>query len=827
VVRPGPAPASSGLLERMLAAAVSTVGFPAIAREVLDLLVPAVGAESGLLVLPRAGDPDECFLSSWGSASAPLWSHHLAASVQETGLPAVAADLRTDARVTDGAELVARGWRAYLCHPVISSGGVLGTLHLLGRRPECFNTDALRGAAGASHVLALAAELHRSTDLGREPGSEGHDDEAELLMHLSRSLGNLTEKSEVSVVLLDALPRMADLDLAVILLEEEHLPWDQALREYRPTSEDLCSEACMDCLAGLAQAGGPSVREVRVREIRRGSGVLRGAVAPSLRSRLHQPVERRGRLVGMVSLFAHRQHAFGEPQRRMLTTVAAQLSMTLERLQSVAEAERIHLESVVDAMNAGLLWVDGAWRVRIANPAARRLLEELSGGPQPARLKRLGEVDLEAVERELNGGASSRHQGEFELAPGPRRISFTASTVRGRGGAADGMVVLLADVTEERLLQQKLLQSEKLSALGEMISGVAHELNNPLAAVMGYAQLLDSDLLAAEKQKEKLRTIHQEAFRCQRIVQNLLSFARNQHPERGPTDLNGAVKAVIRLLEYSLRVDDVEIHLDLSADLPAVMGDAHELQQVVLNLVSNAQHALQQVSRPRRLQITTACRDDRVLVLVEDNGIGIPPESVGKVFDPFFSTKSVGKGTGLGLSLAYGCVTEHGGEIRVESPPGQGTRFTMELPATTRPAGESTSESSSPVRFRKSIRSCRILVVDDEPSVAEVIAEVLGATGHTVQVAHDGGEARECLKKECFDLIITDLMMPGVSGHELYEEVRQHSPALASRMIFSTGDTVSEATREFLQRTGNLYLTKPFQIVDLQDLVEQALEQAS
>jgi len=812
---------SAPVLQRMLALAVTTQDASVLHGGILDLAVPAVGADSGLLVLGASEGVHSCIFSSRGTTAKIPWSLSLAAAAEETRLPVAVADLATDARVADGEELIAGGWQAYLCQPVLSCGRVLGTLHFLARQPERFDAGSLAPAAVAAQVLALAAGSGRSVAQQEQPGGKG---EAELLMDLSRSLGNLTEQRQVPVVLLDTLASLADPDLAVIVLEEPRMPWDQAIHEYRPASEDLRSMAREDSLDALTSAGAAAPLDVKVREMRRGSGVLQRGVAPVWRSRLHQPVERAGCVVGMVSMFAQRERAFAEPQRRMLTTIAAQVALTLERLENVAEAERIHLESVVDAMGEGLLWIDGAWRLRMANAAARLLLQELSGDPQPPRLQLLGTVDLSLVARQLE--AAPRFHSEFEMEPGPRRVSMTASAVRGRGGVADGMVVLLADITEQHAMQQKLLQSEKLSALGEMISGVAHELNNPLAAVMGYAQLLDSDLVEVDddRRQEKIRTIHREAYRCQRIVQNLLSFARNQNPERRPTDLNVAVKAVIRLVEYSLRVNDVEIILELSPELPAVMGDAHQLQQVILNLVNNAQHALEEVARPRRLRISTMNREDRVVVQVEDNGVGIPPDKLSKVFDPFYSTKAVGKGTGLGLSLAYGCITEHGGEIRVQSPPGQGTCFSMELPASTEQIVGRADVPSIPVRTSKPVRSCSILVVDDEPNVAEVMAEVLRAAGHRVEVAHDGREARKRIAEGGVELIITDLMMPHVSGHELYEELRQQAPELAARMIFSTGDTVSEATREFLRQTGNPYLAKPFQISALLEIVETALE---
>jgi two-component system NtrC family sensor kinase len=337
----------------------------------------------------------------------------------------------------------------------------------------------------------------------------------------------------------------------------------------------------------------------------------------------------------MVSLLASRNRAFGEAQERLLTAVAAQVSATLDRLETVEEAERSHLESVVDAMGEGLLWVDGEGRVRLANPAARRFLEDLAGEPHPGRLERLGNVHLSTLKESLGEGAIPAARPEIEIVASGRRISLTVSAMRGRGGIPDGLVILLADVTEQQLLREKLQRSERLSALGEMISGVAHELNNPLTVVMGQTQLLDSGVPDGSQGRERTRSIHREALRCRRIVQNLLSFARSPGRDREPVDLNGCVRAVTQLLEHPLRVDQVAARLDLSPDLPAVMGDAHDLQQVLLNLVTNAHHALQGVSRSRRIQISSRAREDRVVLVVEDNGMGIPAEHLGRVFEPF------------------------------------------------------------------------------------------------------------------------------------------------------------------------------------------------
>jgi two-component system NtrC family sensor kinase len=259
------------------------------------------------------------------------------------------------------------------------------------------------------------------------------------------------------------------------------------------------------------------------------------------------------------------------------------------------------------------------------------------------------------------------------------------------GGGRGDMLMLILDVTEQVALQQNLIQSEKLSALGEIIAGVAHELNNPLTGIMGYSQvLLDSDL--SEKNRSRMERVANEAERCRRVVQNLLSFARRHESEKAWRDLNEIVSETLALLQYQLRVDGIHVELDLEDGLPNVFMDAHQVQRVVLNLVNNAQQALAGcVGRDRKLTVATRRQGEFVAVAVKDNGPGIPRDKLSRVFDPFFTTKPLGEGMGLGLSVSYGIVQDHGGRILVESTVNAGTLFTVLLPL--EPGDEAASDA--------------------------------------------------------------------------------------------------------------------------------------
>jgi PAS domain S-box-containing protein len=370
-----------------------------------------------------------------------------------------------------------------------------------------------------------------------------------------------------------------------------------------------------------------------------------------------------------------------------------------------------------------------------------------------------------------------------------------------------GVLGIVRDVTEERLLGAQLLQREKLAAVGQLVSGVAHELNNPLAGIMAFAQLLESSPDVTLDQRDSVETIHKEAKRAAKIVSNLLLFARQRDPERTSTDLNRVMADTLELRRYVLRTQQVEIVTEFDADLPLVWGDPFQLQQVVLNLLTNAEHALRGAEGVKRITMRTHRVDDRVIASVSDTGPGIAPEALNHIFNPFFTTKEIGEGTGLGLSISDGIVRQHGGQIVVHSTPGDGATFSIELPRTTPPNG-SLDASAVEVRAQSSART--LLIVDDEASIRHALTRYLEREGHAVDAVATGGEALALLRDKRYDGILLDLRMPDVSGGEVYATLRETDPEHAERVVFATGDVESDAAREFLRSAQRPYVSKPF-----------------
>jgi len=375
---------------------------------------------------------------------------------------------------------------------------------------------------------------------------------------------------------------------------------------------------------------------------------------------------------------------------------------------------------------------------------------------------------------------------------------------------------------ERRQAEDALRQSEKLATMGQLLAGVAHELNNPLTVIVGFAGLLAAKL-AGGPLGDSAQQITAAAERCGRIVRNFLALARKHPPERKRVSLNQIVTDAVELLAYPLGADGVTTTLDLGADLPPLWADQHQLQQVVVNLLTNAHHALRDAPERR---LTLATRYDRaqgrVLLRVADTGPGIPPEIQGRIFEPFFTTKPVGQGTGLGLSLCHGIVEGHGGSIRVESLPGRGAVFTVELPVE-RPAGDEGPAPAAPPP--PAVAGLRVLVLDDEPAVTRLLEQFLSLDGHQVTTVCDAVAAREMLERDRHDLIICDIRMPGLDGPGLYREVTRRWPAARPRFIFMTGDVLGAETRRFLEETGAPCLSKPFVLDDVRRIVHLAVHE--
>jgi PAS domain S-box-containing protein len=386
------------------------------------------------------------------------------------------------------------------------------------------------------------------------------------------------------------------------------------------------------------------------------------------------------------------------------------------------------------------------------------------------------------------------------------------------------VLTIARDVTEkkrsaEELARQResLHQREKLAALGSLLAGVAHELNNPLSVVVARAVLLEERGDAPTQTAAK--KIRVAAERCARIVRTFLAMARQQRPERGPVAMNDVIAEALDLAGYAIRTSSIEVTLDLGEDMPPIEADADQLHQVLLNLVINAQQSLQDRPAPRRISIASRfdAAADTVRVSVADNGPGIPAHLRARVFEPYFTTKPTGMGTGVGLAVSLGIVEAHGGTLTVDCPEEGGAVFAFTLPVGAAEAQPGVNPLAKPSTSGRRT----ILVVDDEAEVRETLAEILRGARHRVVTANSGREALQRMAEDRFDVIVTDIRMPDVDGFALYQQISQRWPRLAERVVFVTGDTLTSNLREFVKTSGRPVLEKPFMPGDVRRIVAE------
>ena len=404
-----------------------------------------------------------------------------------------------------------------------------------------------------------------------------------------------------------------------------------------------------------------------------------------------------------------------------------------------------------------------------------------------------------------------------------RWLSCTSSPIE-EYGVITGVLAVGRDTTEERQREHQLRQTERLASLGTLVGGVAHELNNPLTGIKCFAEMLLEESSASGDERESLAIIRREADRAAKIVSDLRLVARQTYEgkssDRALVDLNDVVDHVLRLRKYSLETRDIVVRADIADGLATVEGNRAEIEQVLVNLVVNAEQAMDGQSGQKMLILRTRPSSFGVCLQVVDSGPGIPPEHLGRIFDPFFTTKSPGEGTGLGLSLVHSIVTEHLGTVRADSTVGRGAVFTIELPSA---RGLRAVPRPRPT-VRHAATPLRILVVDDEESIRRSLVKYLERRGHAVQVAASGAEALQHIQdpgQRPFDVILTDLRMPELGGDQLYRLLRERGDGLERRLVFVTGDSATSTAHTFLGSTGQPVVMKPFALEEVADVVER------
>jgi two-component system NtrC family sensor kinase len=548
-------------------------------------------------------------------------------------------------------------------------------------------------------------------------------------------------------------------------------------------------------------------------------------------SYLGAPLLVRDKIIGILGMYSKGPRKFTETEMEHLAVVANHAAIAIENARTFEAMQRTKQDWVetFDAITDLVFITDTDYTIRRAN----RAFAEKIGLPFD---QIIGKKCYEVVEQ-TNHPPEHCQQDKMMVIKEPVTVEFddtrwggilqiTVLPIKNNRNEIIGAVHIDRDITQQKQMQQQLLQSEKLAALGQLISGVAHELNNPLTGVMGYAELLmrKKPNPAIQPAVEK---IFKESQRAGKIVQNLLGFVRPHKPEKSYLDIHQILEDTLALREYELRVNHITVHREYAKNLPKTMLDPHQFEHVFLNIIINAESALTDATGQKQGNLTVRTRyavseEERIRIEIEDDGPGISRENLIRIFDPFFTTKEVGRGTGLGLSLAYGIVHEHQGTIYAHSEQGQGAMFVIELPIL-EPKQQKPATVSELEPRKEVLPVKRILVIDDEVSIIDFLQEALQDKEHQVDSANDGKVALQKIMSAVYDMVLCDIKMPGLDGETLYRQVQQENPEIAKRLVFMTGDLINPQTRQFLEQTRVPYLEKPFTIQMICDAMSRIL----
>ncbi len=495
--------------------------------------------------------------------------------------------------------------------------------------------------------------------------------------------------------------------------------------------------------------------------------------------------------------------------------------------KALRETEQFN-KNLIDSTPLGIIYLNESDRLLFANPEMERKLETAGISKDRIEGKKLAELGIflanpfwekitDSHEQKIRFGQMKmllRHDGKKSL-----QFEVHAAPLKSSTEGISGTILIMDDITERNLLEEELLrtriQSEKMSSLELLISGVAHELNNPLTSIIGCAEYLVENANFSKKAREATRIIVNDAKRAGKIVKNLLAFARQSASKETTVNLNEVITNVLGIRIHELRNQGIRAVLELDQDIQPVEVDITMMQQVVLNLISNAVDAIEESGVGDRITIRTSLTGNWVTMEIEDNGPGIPEEYLSKIFDPFFTTKQPGKGTGLGLSIIYGIIQKHGGFITVDTSPGSGTRFIVRLPLFASSRRQQSGNLPSPTWIPS-----KVLVVDDEANICLTLSKYFTDIGCEVDTAISGNEALNKIKNQFYDLLLVDIKMPKMDGLEFYQRLCTERPEMAARFAFMTGVSGQEA-QNIIKATGIPLLQKPFSRRDILQFFSQ------
>ena len=679
--------------------------------------------------------------------------------------------------------------------------------------------------AAAVGTFGLAAVRSRARTLEAQEKSD------QLATQVDRRISELFSLQELSYVLSQSIQldqiadqvakyaaRFLQADGAIVVLAEGEL-----LRVVAATGT-------LEPLLGKVSDGSDSL--VRLAVGRDRIEVAESAEAPSVglfagmmvRSAAVAPLRGPGTTMGALAVADRQGGPLSAEDLWLFSTVATNASvvMTNSRLFEMVRRSEAEWETAFNALTEGIAVVGPTGNVLRAN----RALAAIAGLPEPALVGRNFCEMIFGASEAVAGliDAAYRRERTVPLIVRPedshKVLRLTAAPlVEAERGS---VVILIEDVTEQRILEAQIIQNDKMASIGQLVSGVAHELNNPLTSIAGLAELLLERPPHPALPREHLRVIYDQAERASRIVRNLLTFARKGVPEKTAVDLHDVIVRTSLLIMYELQLHGIELESALSPEPMVVLGDRYELQQVLLNLVTNAVQAVSglEAGKPRRITLSTSHSGGEAALRVQDTGPGVPPRLVPYLFTPFFTTKAPGEGTGLGLSLSYGLVKAHGGLLEYEALPEGGAEFRVTLPVFQTDGSEPAEAGPHAENGRPARR--RILVVDEDPSVHRLLSALFTSEGHAVEAVRSGEQGLKMARERDYDLIIADAGVPAGPAALFAAAFLDNCPNMSRRLVVACSaeeDLPAPLARQAIHR-----VTKPFNLRDLRAVANEIFQ---
>jgi two-component system NtrC family sensor kinase len=685
-------------------------------------------------------------------------------------------------------------------------------------------------------VLTVSASFWVAIARGRRKVREMESKSEALASQLDRRISELFSLQELSYVLSESIQldrivdqvvryagRFLQTDGAIVVLADDERSQRLRVVAASGTLEALQGQRAEEDDAGLVRF---AISRERI-EVAQGApeGTVKLIAGVTVRSAAVAPLRSQGVTMGALAVADRQGGPFTTEDLWLLSTVATNASVVLanSRLYEIVRQSKEEWETAFDALTEGIAVVGPHGAVLRANRALAALAEV-----SEAELVGLNFCETlfgssEAVEDLIHGAYRGHRTAPLvvRMERNQRVLRLTAAPFADQPGRAQAgsrpVVILVEDVTEQRILEAQLIQNDKMASIGQLVSGVAHELNNPLTSIAGLTELLLERAPEPSLPHEHLRVIHDQAERAGRIVRNLLTFARKGVAEKGAVDLNDVASRTSLLIMYELQLHGIELEPDFGAEPVVVLGDRYELQQVLLNLVNNAVHAVSQLEagRPRRIRLETRLQGGTAILRVCDSGPGVPPHLVSYLFTPFFTTKAPGEGTGLGLSLSYGLVKAHGGELVYEVPPEGGAEFRISLPAY-RTSDQQPAAEQQP-GARPALR--RILVIDDDPAVHRMVSALFTPQGAVVEAVRSGTQGIRMLKERDFDLVVVDAMAAVDPSRPFLQAVAAECPDLCGRLV--VGVAGNGELHEAAVQAGARGARKPFNLRELNAVAQE------